>query len=187
MSVGWTKAKELVNVITTENAYEWISKAKNMSVEELTKDVRRYLKDLIPDDEKEALGKADEVEDTPAAETKKRVSFDFPYEDYLAVSKALDIVKTNEQGIGNGRALGLICRDFVATNPADESEEPSVQWLVDFVKKYEALFGVQIVVMNTEERMIHHGFDHIKMISELMNQDASIEEEPDFNVEEIEE
>jgi len=173
MSVGWSKAKELVHVANHENVDEWVNKAQSMNVETLNKEVKRYLKSLIPDDPQEAGKRAEEISDnisgTGAEASTKHVSFSFSAQDHITVGKAIDMVKETSNGITNGGALACIAQDFIGSNNFDEEGK---DFAVGFLKKYESIFGLRIVVFDDEEREILYGSDYLAEITSRENSDG---------------
>lgn len=162
MSIGWTKAKELVHIVTEENVDEWIEKAKHMSVEQLIKEKKKYLKEMIPDDPSEALGKEGDVEGTPAEDATKTANFTFSFQDYMTLSQALDRVKAAHPGIPNGAALACICQDYLGSNNFNQEGK---EYGVEVIKKYEPLFGLKTVILDSENNDVLHGFDYLKELA----------------------
>lgn len=168
MTVGWTKAKELVHVVTKENVDEWVEKARHVTVESLIKEVKAHLSKMIPDDPAEATAKADsgEVDNTPAAESTKHINFAFKVGDYFTVSKAIDRVKNSAPGITNGAALAAACQDFLGSNP---EKDTGPEFAVEVLQKYESLFGLKLVIFSAETRDCLHGFDYLKTLTQEAN------------------
>jgi hypothetical protein len=159
MTVGWTKAKELIHVVTKENVDFWVEKARNFNVEGLIKEVKAHLKSLIPDDPNEALSKSGQVEGTPAEDAMKSITFQFSYDDYLAVSQAIDKIKSSEVGISNSQAVALACKEFLGSNP---QEGERADFVLPIMRNYERLYPLNIVVIDKEAEEIIYGFEYLK-------------------------
>lgn len=165
MKVGWSKAKELVHVVNAENCDHWVEKASHLSVEDLTQEVKKYIKSLIPDDPKEALEIADSgaTQDHPVETAMKSITFQFEYQDYLSLSQAIETMKMTEPDMSNSQAVAAICKDFMATNQMQEGVDHKAN-AVAFIAKYEKLLGVKVIVLDDSD--ILHGYDHLKDIAE---------------------
>ena len=168
IALGWTKAKELIHVVTAENVDAWVGKAKHISVEQLRKEVKNYLNSIAPvDDPKKVVEQSEQVEGTPAEHAMKELKFSFQYHDFVAVSEALDRVKSNyssQDGLSNGAALALICADYLATNPIEGQDGDSRKFLIDSMLKYEKLAGVEIIVLDTKAETVLCGSEHLEAV-----------------------
>lgn len=174
MSVGWTKAKELMHVVTRESVDVWVEKARNVSVEELKKEVKLFLNTLMPkDDEKAVLDNVPNVEGTPAAEATRTLNVTFKYHDFVTLSEALDRIKTNfPSGMSNGEAIALMCGEYLASNPIEGQD--TQRFLIDSVSKYESMAEVQIVVLDNKKQEVIYGSEHLVELMAL--KDASSEQ-----------
>lgn len=175
MSVGWTKAKELMHVVTRESVDVWVEKARNISVEELKKEVKLFLNALMPkDDEKKVLDNVPNVEGTPAEEATRTLNVTFKYHDFVTLSEALDRIKTNfPSGMSNGEAIALMCGEYLATNPIEGQD--TQKFLIDSVTKYESMADVQIVVMDNKNKEVLYGSDHLLEFIKSTKQSEEVE------------
>lgn len=171
LKVGWSKAKELIYVINSDNAENWIEKANHLSVEELKKEVKEYLAKLAPpkDNEKEVLANVDNVEGTTAEEMTRPMNFVFNYQDFVTVTQAVDRVKSELGGssVSTSQAIALICADYLATNVVNEtagSAELNMDFVVDSIRKYEAMGGVQVVILDNEKEEVLYGEKHLEKL-----------------------
>lgn len=171
LKVGWSKAKELIYVINSDNAENWIEKANHLSVEELKKEVKEYLAKLAPpkDNEKEVLANVDNVEGTTAEEMTRPMNFVFNYQDFVTVTQAVDRVKSELGGssVSTSQAIALICADYLATNVVSETDgsaELNMDFVVDSIRKYEAMGGVQVVILDNEKEEVLYGEKHLEKL-----------------------
>ena len=130
--LGWTKAKELVGVITEENAAEWKKKLAGKSYKELM--------GVLKADEGEVGGDSGEAgesgsDDSERASVKRFSLFPAQAENVdNALSKAKEMAKSDK----DGHCLDMICLDFLATNGGADNWE-------DMLSRIEKTFGVNIV------------------------------------------
>lgn len=178
MQLGWTKASKLIHVINSENVDVWVEKGKYSSVENLSKDVKDYLNKKIPNDPKEALAMADEVEGTNTAKAIKKIPLQLQHDDYLAVSQAVERVQSMSPGTSFSQAVSLMARDFVGSAP-EEMADPKATY-VEYLKKYEKMSGLQLVIIDPDAKEILHGFDYLKSLTaevgEIIEKQTSINE-----------
>jgi len=114
--VGWTKLKELVDVLTVENADEWIAKALSMNTDTLIKTIAA-----------EVNGSAEDVVGSAPAETASEVkSMQFKlHADQLetveaALEKAMKAGQTDVKSV----ALEYICAEYLATSSTKKPPAP---------------------------------------------------------------
>lgn len=161
MSLGWTKASKLVNVVTDENVDEWVEKGRHKSVENLADDVKRYKDEKISSDPKKALEKAGEVEGTPLELATKATTLQQSHDDYLAMCQAVEMVQAMHPEASISQAVSLMARDFVASNPiSDEKIDPRVE-VVKLIQRYEEMSGYQIVVIDPANKEVVYGYDNL--------------------------
>lgn len=148
MSVGWSKAKEIVRVIdpsNEESVNHWVDKATHMSADAICKEIRQEKRKKIPDDPSEAIKPENEeaVTGTLLAEELKTISLTFGYEDYLSAMTAVDSVRKEDAGMSITQALSAICREYLGSNPAsdDNSTEAHAKAAVQTFGRLCALYG----------------------------------------------
>lgn len=139
--MGWTKAKELVGVVTNENAKEWQGLLRGKSY----KDMMSMLSGSTDDD-----GDSNVTPIDKNGEKASRKAFGL-YPDQLAnvdqaIQKAMEIAQSDKEG----HALDMICVDFLATNGGVDS-------LQDFLRKVERQTGVNLIAYDKGEDAILFG------------------------------
>jgi hypothetical protein len=147
--LGWTKARTLVDVVTVEDADQWISKAKLMSTTELESHTRKALND--------AAGIEKPVE--PMQNKSFRVSED----QSKSVEEALELAGKSLSSDKRGHQLSMVCQDYVATNMAQEDE--GRDHMSRYFDKAGALYGVRLIAVDRETGKIVYGknmFDRMK-------------------------
>ncbi len=150
--LGWTKAKELVGVVTNDNATEWKAKLAGKSYKEVM-DVLRG-----PSDDPGSL--ADDSDDSNDADTERSVKKSFTlFPDQssnveLALTKAKQIAQSDK----DGHALDMICVDFLSTNAGIDS-------IQDLFSKIEKQTGVRLVAYDQNEDAIVYGTDLLDAIA----------------------
>lgn len=172
MSIGWTKASKLIHVVNADNVNEWVEKGRHMSVENLVKEVKEFLNKKISDEPSEALATAGEVEGTPMELAMKSVTLQLHHDDYLAICQAVERVQNMQQGVSFSQAISLMARDFIATNPKSDLSDPKATY-VEYLKKYESMSDLQLVIIDSKEKEILHGFDYLKNLTSQMSDDSS--------------
>lgn len=109
--LGWTRAKELIPVITggtPENAREWIERAKTMKTSEINLAVRKA---KAPPGQSETLQKY---------ETLGIGMFD---DERQVIERAIELSKREGATDRTGRALMLICADYLAEAEGRHEEQ----------------------------------------------------------------
>lgn len=142
-SLGWTKAKELTQVVDSNNFHEWKEKVAGLSY--------REIKDLLNKNSKksETIETGDEVEGNNEELHKKIFSLYRPQLKNLneALTKAKSIAETSK----DGHALDLICTSFLSDN-VDSKDLSSI------LSKIEKIFDVVLFAANTElNNFIYNG------------------------------
>lgn len=153
-ALGWDKMKELLHVINGENADYWLSKAKMMTADDLRKDVKVYLRSLVPgDDAKTAVAAEAQVQNTPLADELHTMAFHFVYENYLTVNTAIERLQKENPGITPPEALALICGEYLGT----QGDGSGLDQAVGTIKKLEVFQPLQCVVVSRENQEVLHG------------------------------
>jgi hypothetical protein len=145
----WTKVRQLVDVVTPDNAAEWIAAAESLSRDELTVKVKAAR------NKPAAIGQDDGAqpqEERPEIFCRRPFTLaDTPDHDPGTQASLVDAaLKRAAQLSGSpkdGHNLTLICTDFLATNDfATLSGEAKLQYLA----KIEMLLGLKLIVANPD-------------------------------------
>lgn len=150
--MGWTKAKELVGVITEENAAEWKKKLAGKSYKELMS----VLKSDESGGDEGDTGESGSGTDDDERPTMKRFSL-FPAQAENvenALAKAKEMAKSEK----DGHCLDMICVDFLATNG-------SIGELDDYLKKIEKITGIKLVACHDDGTVVF-GMDTLDKLAE---------------------
>ena len=97
------------------------------------------------------------------------LNFTFSYQDFLTVTQALDRVKSELAGssVSSSHAIALICADYLATNAVEEGNEGAevnMNFVIESIKKYESLAGVQVVIVDDSKEEVLYGEGYLKKI-----------------------
>ncbi len=102
--LGWTKLKELANILSPENVDEWVSLAENVTVLQL----QEYIKEATKG---ESAGDSPEVAADPSKTT--TMTFKLHADQKATVREALDKAKHETGSEFDAVALEAICIDFL--------------------------------------------------------------------------
>lgn len=119
-NVDWSKAKEIVKVVTEDNYYEWLEKAENLTLREiiaLVKEARSQLEDG-EDPEKGSVG-----------EKFHRVTLSLSEDQFDVYKRALKLAEKTSDSTKSGHNFSLICSDFIASY--FEPEEGGAKALIE--------------------------------------------------------
>ncbi len=104
--LGWTKLKELANILSPSNVDEWVSLAENVTVLQL----QAYIKDATKG---ESAGDSPETEVDPSKTT--TMTFKLHADQKATVREALDKAKHETGSEFDAVALEAICIDFLGS------------------------------------------------------------------------
>lgn len=131
--IGWTKLKELVDVIDPENADEWIKFCENHSFS----DLKDELKALEGDDD----GPGEEPGPDGETSRTEKVPFEVKKDNLGTVNDALEVAKKLGDTDNKSEAFELMCAEFLSSNQdALDKERP----LADSLKRVERSYGGEI-------------------------------------------
>ena len=132
----WSKAKELVNIISAENAGDLLDKISGMSLSQV--------KNFVSDHKKIAKGEKPDAEREPA-ETKKKIQFNLNVDQLQNVNEALEIAGSLTDSDDKNKQLDMICAEFKA-GTVGMGLEGALSKLDIIIKDIERAFGVKIEV-----------------------------------------
>lgn len=175
--VGWSKLKEVVDVVTKSNWEEWYQLALELSTKELKAKVK---------EEKIKLGliAAPSPEDLKTEQT-KRVTFALFPDQESTVNKALDTAREMTESDNKSELISLICTDFLAGN-ANASGDSTY----DILSRLENTLGIRIAAF--QNKQIVFGAEFIQSISSkskaesapATTEEAQAEDEPEVDSDE---
>lgn len=173
-SLGLTKLKECINVITEDNALKVMDKVQGLSVRKVA-EIRKEIAicDHLdkPADDQTALQDSDEYDDIKS-DIQHRMSFKLYPDQFKSVADALDLAGS----IGNSKCkntqLRYVSEEFLSTHASDSVEDIKVDACAKFEKKY----GVLIMAVDAVDGTILYGDDLEEKLAQLTGSD---EEEDD--------
>ena len=138
-TLGWSKLRELVGVVTPENVDEWVKKANEVSCRELAELCRKALDDRLAGDEAPLPSL-----DHEAVERKRTKTLAFTlYPDQLeTVEQALEIASVMAGSEKKGYLLSVICLEFAAQNLAIKEGKAAV------LQKMAQMLGAEVIVFD---------------------------------------
>jgi DNA polymerase III gamma/tau subunit len=123
--LGWTKIKDLINVMTAENAQEWLKRAKDMSTREVT-DAVRITRRVDPN--------------VPRPATVITLKLVMSESEANIITEALGEAKQLCNTTNDVLALEMICQDWMQ----EKCAKPTMASLKDQVKYIERAYGVKV-------------------------------------------
>lgn len=170
VAMGWSKARELVRMLSHSNAEEWVPKAESLSFVELEEEVRDYLEKIqtARDQEEDAGGERKEVEPgVPDVETPRAFGAQLFKDQKKVVDAAFDraaeLAGVQSRFDKKGHLLTLICTDFLATNHfLTGGFDDKLRYLA----KIEEGMGLKIMAADAEGRELVYGQETLeKMVA----------------------
>lgn len=167
--LGWSKAKELVSVVTTENADEWLKKAQEMTVAQLSEACKASLRSGNTSGDGEQIQVA-------------RKTFKFVNDQVEVVTAALEHAATIANSESAGHLLTLICQDYLSSSvrPKDGKTREA------YLKRMEMLLNGRIVFVDMQSQAIEYGEDVYSAIKDGKEAPGFLEEESDEDEDEDE-
>jgi hypothetical protein len=151
--IGWSKAKEIVHLLTPENIHEWKQRLEGLSLREVIELVQGR-KDT--DDTKESKEKKDKDTSDREKPTLMRFSV-YPAQGEninMALERAMEMGATDKAG----HALDLIATEFLATNAGNVT-------LKDYLQRVERSAGVRLVALDPKKDVIVFGDELLDQIT----------------------
>jgi hypothetical protein len=155
-ALGWTKAKELVEIVDEKNVDEWCEKAGTMSAVQLVQVARETLAAA----QIEGAKAKEKPSDGPSLKNK---SFRLEEGQLANVEKALAKAGELANSEKSGHQLDRICLDFLATNAGVSKGKRALR---EFLKKVEANLGVLLVAIDPESNAVVYGNSTVDKLAE---------------------
>lgn len=143
--IGWSAAKELTGVVTSENFEEWRDRLENKSVRDVERIIREHAAgDGGGDggDGKKAAPAAGGKKTAPAASTRK-MTIKMDKEDDRLVMDAISRAKKAANTSSDGRALALMATDYLAGNGGVD--------MTEHLSNIQSMYGVQLIAVKGDE------------------------------------
>lgn len=157
-SMGWTKARMLMHVVTVENAAEWRDKVDGKTVAEIDKMLKEAKEAADLEGGEGGEGSASEEQST----SKNFKLFPAQLEN---VDRALEKAMETSGSDKPGNNLDLICTQYLAT-------EIGIDSIQAHLKAQERLLGVRLVAYSEEEDAIVYGSDLVYDMQEAENKNS---------------
>lgn len=136
--VGWTKLKELADILTIDNVDEWVEKANSMTTLNLQAAVKAYKAGELSTD-----GTTDPDSSGVSTITFK-VHPDQKETIKQAVEQAMEEASTEFKGV----ALEAICMNYLAGGSTKKAPAPSLQSLMEKMDALDVLEAFEVVFPN---------------------------------------
>jgi len=149
--IGWSKAKEVARIATSDNAGAWVDKARESTVTELVNDVREARAE-------EASGDSGEGK----IEKAYRRNFTLFESQQENLDEALRVASITAESDKQGHLLDCICLSFLANVMEDQGEGHRTSEMMRHVQSLERIFGVKIIVMDPKKDKPIYGEDHLE-------------------------
>lgn len=148
--LGWTKAKELVGIVTEDNAAEWRNRLTGLSYAQMID----AIKGNATGGNTDGLENLKPLEGGTAGQQERpeRKAFSLFPEQSANVTAAIEKAKAMANTEKEGHALDLICSDFLSTNAGSDD-------FYSVVRRLEKSSGMRIVVYSPSDDMVVYGSD----------------------------
>lgn len=160
VKLGWTKVREIVNVLTIENALEWVEKAERMSSRDLEEEVRKF-RDQVDQDRLQAISEGRDPTSVATGVPMKaeKVWKTFPFDSKDDRDLVLQALERASQLSGTDMDtpnLVQICTDFLATN---DFLTATGETKLRYIAKIEKLLGLKLIVANADCTELMYGME----------------------------
>jgi len=165
--LGFSKARELVRVLTLDNVEEWVERAEGMTYKEILSAIQVH-QNGIRDARDAAASALPEGEDTgtTAYSTPESTSvevFGLYPEQAQNVKSAIERAGQLSQSPVKSHNLDLICQNFLATNDFGKGDRSAE--IQKFVRNMERAMKVQMIVYDPSCGEVVFGFDLLKKLA----------------------
>ena len=168
--IGWCKLVHLTRVVNEDNVDEWVVKAREMTVNQLLLEKKRYL------EEQRALAEARAAAETGdmgvgafSAEERAKEEANIPekvhsknfklFDDQLeVVNGAISVAQEISGSDKSGYNLTMICQDFCAHNTDVRPDGES------YLHRIEQIFRCKLIAVDLETKQVIYGEDAMKQV-----------------------
>ena len=140
-SLGWSKAKELIPFVTAKNWNGWKKRVDGKSVKEI--------QEILKADKEESKGDGSDGAADGSKEKFVRKAFSVGEEAAEVVNRAVEHAKEAGKTDSDGRALELICLDYMA-GATDISKE-----LDRLMNRLEKSTGLRLIALDSEADIVY--------------------------------
>jgi len=155
-TIGWTKAKDLIGVVTPDNVDQWVETAKQVSAPKLLELARGALQKMADDPDADV-----DPADLPTGEKFNSKNFKLTDEQLhnveLALKKAAEMAESDKPG----HLIDQICTNFLALNAGVDN----LDGLPYLLKSLEENFGITILALKRNSVDVVYGEDAIDAIA----------------------
>jgi hypothetical protein len=163
---GWTAVREVMRVLTMENAEHWISAMEHLHHEALVAAIseakqQHMLRKRAGEDTPDSVHLAHDIERYQLMSNHR---FWFFADQLDIVEQALQRAGSLSDATNKSKQLELICLDFLATNDfkAGSSEVERARYLA----KIEAVLGTRLVAIDPDTCNIEYGLEALEALSQ---------------------
>lgn len=156
IELGWSKVREVLRVISVENAQQWVDMAENLSYPELMVAISTAL------DEAEKENPDDGASKTPAPtglpedfKDLKKINFAVFPGQKQTIDDALERAAQVTQSKIRGHNMEMICTDYLATNAFGHKDDMKVT--LKYIAKIEKLTGKRIIIVDPDTLDVEYG------------------------------
>lgn len=148
--IGWSKLKELIQVIDDENFEYWIKMAQENNVQKLSKLAQVYYDKKMKDGK--APSKKEMREAEAKVETTKFMTLSLGEEQYENVHDAIGIAKDMSGSDVISNNMSLICLEFVTSHgeKIGKKGEERDRVMRNSIRSLEKTFGIHLIGVNSE-------------------------------------
>lgn len=151
--LGWTKVKELKDVVNASNVDEWVKKAGEMNAMTLAEAARAALKTDFDDSGVDGTNGGSSPDGVDVAKT---ISFKLFKEQFDNVNSALERSAELTNSTKKGHLLDTICTDYLAQNAFTSGGKAAIG---EFFAKFEGQLGVRIFAFDPDKKQCVYGED----------------------------
>lgn len=174
LSLGFSKVRELIRVIDSDNADQWIEVGENLNQKELALAVQQALLEEEQREQAAAVGTDDDDDDEEWKGTAppddigrfRELKFNLTPEQKANIELALGRAQELANSKKKGHCLDLICTDFLSTNDFFRPDDPEMP--LRFLAKFERLMGKRLVVIDAKTWLIEYGIDALEKAAEVL-------------------
>lgn len=165
LSLGWTKVRELVRVLTMQNATEWVDRAKSENYATLCVSIQKYLYSLENAQQEATLqGTPQSPVDPGLPPREKYIHKHLAFGESQApvIEAALQKASILGASTSDNHLFTLICTDFLASNNIGSGTEARLR----YISKLEEALGLRFIVTDPDNNNeVIYGFKTLEQIA----------------------
>jgi hypothetical protein len=164
ISLGWTKVRELIRVLTIANSKEWVERAKQENYSTLCVSIRKYLYALEeaqknPENQGKSLAQIEPALPPKETYVHKHLALEQTQAD--VVEAALQKASVLAGSTSDNHLLTLICSDFVVSNNLGKESDAKARYLA----RVEETLGIKLIAFDPKTKNILYGAETLVEIA----------------------